>query len=56
MYPLNLPEEYKCVRTTSSDHMSWVFFILRELVEAKIITSGEFTRLTISLEGYGLEN
>ena len=56
MYPPNLPEEYKCVRTRSSDHMSWIFFILRELVDDQIITSREFTKLTISLEGYGLEN
>ncbi len=55
MYPPNLPEEYKCVRTRTGDHVSWVFFILRELVEAKIITSKEFTMLTMSLEGYGLE-
>jgi len=55
VYPPNLPEQYKCVRTRSSDHVSWVFFILRELVEDKIITSREFTNLTISLEGYGRE-
>jgi len=36
--------------------MSWIFFILRELVADEIITSKEFTKLTISLEGYGLEN
>jgi len=56
VYPPNLPEEYKCVRTRNSDGVSWVFFILKELVEDRIITSKEFTELTISLEGYGREN
>jgi len=56
MYPLNLPEEYKCVQTRSNDHMSWIFFILGELVEGGIITSNEFTKLTMSLEGYGFED
>ncbi len=52
----DLPEEYQCVRTRNSDDTSWVFLILRRLVEEEMITSTEFTELTISLEGYGLEN
>ena len=56
MYQCNLPEEYRCVQTRSSDHTSWVFFILRKLAEDEIITSREFAELTISLEGYGIEN
>lgn len=52
----NLPEEYRCVQTRSSDPTSWVFLILTQLVEDQIITSKEFTELTLSLEGYGLEH
>jgi hypothetical protein len=36
--------------------MSWVFFILRQLAEDEVITSKEFTKLTLSLEGYGVED
>jgi hypothetical protein len=56
VYWSDLSEEYKCVRTRSGDDTSWVFLILRKLVEDKVITFTEFTELTISLEGYGLEN
>jgi hypothetical protein len=51
-----LPEEYACVRTRRSDDTSWVFLILQRLAEDRIITCTEFTELTISLEGYGLES
>ena len=56
MYWSDLPEEYRCVRTRSSDDTSWVFLILGKLVEDNIITMTEFTELTMSLEGYGLED
>ena len=36
--------------------MCWIFFILRELVEDEVISSREFTELTMSLEGYGRES
>jgi hypothetical protein len=52
----NVPEEYGCVRTRSSDNTSWVYLVLRRLMEEGTITSAEFTELTISLEGYGLES
>jgi hypothetical protein len=52
----DLPEEYGCVRTRSSDNTSWIFLVLRRLAEDGTITSAELTELTISLEGYGLES
>ncbi len=52
----DVPEEYGCVRTRGSDNTSWVYLVLRKLLEDGTITSAEFTELTISLEGYGLES
>jgi hypothetical protein len=52
----NLPEEYQCVRTRNSDPISWVFLILQSLTEDQILSAREFTELTLSLEGYGLQN
>jgi hypothetical protein len=56
VYCSDLPEEYQCVRTRSCDDTSWVFLTLRRLLEDKMISFAEFTELTISLEGYGLES